>query len=271
MDLRLFWGVCRRYKRLAIGGSLAAIVLGVLAYGTPGFSGGMPTLVARGQSTYQSAAQLLITRGAGTYSTIDSQTISSGAPGYLSSLSPIYAGLANGSAVQDAVRASHIPGTVTGAEGIDQLTGDYTPFIDMTATAPTRSDAAALIRLGISALQRYVGAQESASGVPQSERVQLEVVKSGLPPVLASRPKPTIPILVFLAVLAATIALMFSLENRDPQTAARLGRVPVASRTIAAEGTVLQPAALEEHALGKNGSSTAAAGSASSATWRRGA
>jgi len=238
MDLRLFWGVTKRYKRLALGGTLMAIMLGVLAYGTPSFAGGRPTLIARGASTYQSVAQLLITQGVGTYSTINPKTIATGAPGYMSSLSPIYAGLANGTAVQDVIRASHITGTVTAAEGIDPLTGDYTPFINMTASAPSSADAAALIRLGVSTLQRYVAAMESSSGVPSGERVQLEVVKSGLPPVLASRPKPTIPILVFLAVLSATIALMFSLENRDPQTAARLGRVSAAAAAHAGEPVV---------------------------------
>ena len=36
MDLRLFWAVTKRFKRVAIGGFLLAVVLAVLAYGTPG-------------------------------------------------------------------------------------------------------------------------------------------------------------------------------------------------------------------------------------------
>lgn len=236
MDLRLFWGVAKRYKRLSIGGTLLAIVLAVLAYGTPSFSGGMPTVVARASSTYQSAAELLLTPGSGTYGNAGPKTVAVGAPGYMSSLSPVYTGLANGTAVQDAVRAAKVPGTVKATEGVDPLTGAYTPFVNLIATGPTASDAEILVKRGIAAFQHFVTQTEAASGVPGNARVQLEVVKTGLPATLAAGPKPTIPILVLLAVFAGTVALMFSMENRDPQTAVKLGRVvPRAVATVSAE------------------------------------
>src|ERR1700761_9722902 len=67
MDLRLFWGVVKRYKRLAIGGTLVAALLAILAYGTPSLSGGMPTIVPHTPPVYQSQAQLLIAQGNGIY------------------------------------------------------------------------------------------------------------------------------------------------------------------------------------------------------------
>jgi hypothetical protein len=57
--------------------------------------------------------------------------------------------------------------------------------------------------------------------------VQLDVVKSGAPAVLAKGRKLTTPLLVFIAVLVAAFGLAFVLENLDPQTAAALGRSAV--------------------------------------------
>ena len=221
MDLRLFWAVVKRFKRVSIGGAVAAIVLAVFAYGTPGPGGIKP----RGSVTWESEAQLLLTQADGVYGRADAKTVTVQNPSYMSSLSPIYTGLANGSAVQDAVRQSKLPGTVTASEGVDPNTGLYTPFITLTASAPSAAGAAKLSRIGITAFQNYVTRMEVATGVPPSSRVTLEVIRSGLPPEIGSKPKPTIPILVFLAIVSGTIMLLFSLENHDPQSAAKLGRV----------------------------------------------
>lgn len=226
MDLRLFWAVAKRYKRLSIGGTILAVVLAVFAYGTPGPGG----LTPRGSVTWESKAQLLITQTDGVYGRADSTTISAQSPNYMSSLSPIYAGLANGSAVQTAVKQSKLPGTVTASEGVDPNTGVYTPFITLTASAPSAADAEKLSTIGIASFQNYISQMEAATGVPANERITLEVIQNGLPPVIGSKPKPTIPILVFLAIMSGTILLMFSLENRDPQSAASLGRVTPLAR-----------------------------------------
>jgi hypothetical protein len=220
MDLRLFWAVVKRFKRISIGGFALAVILAVFAYGTPGPGGITP----RGSITYQSQAQLLITQGNGAYGRADPKTLSVGAPGYMSSLSPIYAGLANGNAVQEAVKAAKVPGTVSATEGVDPNTGAYTPFVTLTALAPSAADAARLSQIGIASFKNYVNQMEAASGVPASSRIALEVVQNGLPPTIASKPKPTIPVLVFIAVITGTIMLLFSLENKDPRCAAALGR-----------------------------------------------
>jgi hypothetical protein len=223
MDLRLFWAVAKRYKRISIGGTLLAAVVAIFAYGTPGPHGITP----RGSVTWESRAQLIITQSGGAaYGQLDSKHDSVGATGYFSALSPIYSGLANGNAVQSAILSSKIPGRVVATEGIDPNTGAYIPFVNLTADAPSAADAVALSQRAIGALQHYIDQIETSSGVPSASRITLGVVQNGLPPVIASKPKPTIPALIFLAILAGTIMLIFSLENRDPQTAAALGRVP---------------------------------------------
>lgn len=229
MDLRLFWAVLKRFKRISIGGTVAAVVLAVLAYGTPGPGGITP----RGSVTWASQAQLLITQASGVYDRADAKTIAVQDPNYMSSLSPIYAGLANGSAVQNVVREAKVPGTVTASEGVDPNTGLYTPFINLTAAGPSAADAAKLATIGIASFQNYLARMEASTGVPADARITLEVVRNG-PPAIASKPKPTIPVLVFLAIMSGMIMLVFSLENHDPQSAAKLGRAPAVALTAAA-------------------------------------
>lgn len=221
MDLRLFWAVTKRFKRVAIGGTVAAVILAILAYGTPGPHG----LTPHGSVTWQSQAELLLTQDSTAYGRANPQAITTGIAGYINGLSPLYAQIANGDAVQSAIRASKIPGVVTGAEGIDPLTGNYTPWFTLTATAPTAADATRLSARAVTALQNYLLHTQDATNVPESQRISLQVVRGGLPATIAASPKPTIAILVFLALISGTIIVMFSLENHDPKSAAALGRV----------------------------------------------
>ena len=225
MDLRLFWGVVKRYKRLAIGGTLLAMILAIFSYGTPGLSNGKPTIIARGSVTWASQAELLIGQDDGVYGRADAKTLATGSPGYMSSLTPVYTAIANSTAVQSVIRAAKIPGTVVATEGVDPLTGAYQPLVMLTAAAPTESDAAKLAAVGIKAFQTNVAQMEAAAGIPQNSRVVLQVIQTGLPPHIAAKPKLTIPVLILFALMTGLIVLLFSLENRDPQTAAKFGRV----------------------------------------------
>lgn len=222
MDLGLFWAVLKRFKRVSITGTVLAVVLAVLAYGTPSPHGITP----RGTVTWESRAELLITPATGLYGRADAKTVQLGDPAYMSTLSPVYAGLANGTAVQQAVRDPRVPGMVTATEGVDPNTGNYTPFVTLTATASSAPNAALLVTRGITAFQGFISKMEQAEGVPPYDRIALQVVRNGLPPVIASKPRMTIPILAFLAVMAGMIILVFSMENRDPRSAAALGRLP---------------------------------------------
>jgi len=224
MDLRLFWGVVKRYKRIAIGGLVLAVVLAILTYGTPGLSHGKPTIIPRGSVTWEARAQLLIAQSGGAYEGTDPKKLS--VTGYMASLSGVYAAIANGDAVQDAARDPKVRGQVSAQEGVDPLTGEYQPLITLTSSAPTPTAAVILARRGVSALQNYVAQTQAAAGIPTGSRIVLEVLQAGNVPVIASGHKPTVPILVLIGVLSATIMLLFSLENRDPETAAALGRVP---------------------------------------------
>lgn len=237
MDLPLFWGVIKRYKRVAIGGVFLAVALAVLSYGTPSVSHGKPTLVLRQPPSYESVVQLLITQANGAYYSTSAQATQNAGEGYMAALSPVYTGIASGNAVQDPVRATKIPGTVTAQEGVDTNTGDYTPFVTITATGPTPQDAATLAKVATASLQKYVSGMQASVGVAPGSRITLQVVANGLPPVVASGGKKTIPILVLIAALGALVALLFALENRDHATAVALGRVSGGLRPAAMNGS----------------------------------
>jgi hypothetical protein len=236
MDLRLVGGVLARFKVLVVGGALLAVLLAVLAYGTPGFSNGKPALTPRAAEVWQGKAELIITgtkasrsqpQGPSATGASTPAEASATDQGYLASLSPIYAALGNGDAVQAEIhRRADVPGTIQAAEVVDAATGNALPFVTLTALAPTQRDAETLVARGGAVVEQYVAAeQRSAESGPV--HVSLRVVKSGTPATLVEGHKLTAPLLVFIAVIVAVIALVFVLENLNPRTAAALGRVPV--------------------------------------------
>jgi hypothetical protein len=75
-------------------------------------------------------------------------------------------------------------------------------------------------------LVAYVAQQQTAAAVPEKDRVELQVVRNGRSPQLVTGHKVTLPLLVFMALFGAAIALAFILESVWPRTAAALGRVP---------------------------------------------
>jgi hypothetical protein len=238
MDVRLFCAVLWRFKRLVIGGSFLAAVLAVLAYGSPTLSHGKPTIIPRGGESWQSVAELLITQASFPYGRAAQQytpgspktntpSVPVGDQQYMSGLAPVYAALANGNAVKTLIhQAAPVPGTVVATELTNAATSQPLPFVDLTATAPTSGAAARLASAAAAVLGNYVGKQQTAAGIAPNDRIQLQVVQNGLRPQLVSGHKPTIPVLVFVAVLGAAIALALTLESVWPRTAAALGRVP---------------------------------------------
>jgi hypothetical protein len=233
MDLPLFFGVVARYKRLLIGGVLLAGALAILAYGTPGFSDGRPIIKPRSSEIWDSEAELIVTREGSTEAT---RAPATGAPtsaqsageeeGYFSTLAPIYAAVANGDVVREQLRLMRVPGTVKAAEVVATASDVTLPLITLTSSAPTATDAGLLTQRASSVLRNYVAAEQAHSGAPAAHQIKLQVVKSGLPPTLAKGRSVTAPMLVFVAVALAFLALAFVLENLNPRTAAAMKRVP---------------------------------------------
>jgi hypothetical protein len=208
MDVALFLIVLWRAKRLVLGGVLLAVVLAVLAYGTPGFANGRPTLRPRSAEVWQSEAQLLIGQSSYPYRQVPEPD------GSLGSLSPIYAGLANGSVMQAEIRQQlGTVGKVKASEDVDLAASSFLPFVNFVATAPTPAQATRFAQGAASIFEAFVARQQAAQGVPRNRRIELSVVETGDNPKLAEGHKLSIPILVFVAVLMGTVALVLVKEN----------------------------------------------------------
>jgi len=255
MDFKLYLGVLKRYKRVVISGAVVAVVLSVLSYGTPGLKGGKPTIIPRGAEIWGGNAVVLISQAGNPYARAVTQYIPGkgtstpaeplGDLGYMSSLSSVYAALANGDYVQHQVAAlAHVPvcpattsaagtpatasgtaacGTVVAAAIEQQGTGSPLPLITLTSSAPTASEAAKLTTSTIAILRNEITEQQVAAGTPANERVVLETVNSGSPATLTKGHSKSIPILVLFAVMSVSVALAFILNNNssDPVPSTR--------------------------------------------------
>ncbi len=246
MDLKLFLAVIKRYKRVVIGGAVLAVLLSMLSYGTPGLKGGMPTIIPRGAEVWQGNAVVLLSQEGFPYDravqqvipgkgiTVPPQTI--GDLNYMSNLSSVYAALANSDSVERQVAAeAHVPvcattttatapaaasatgncGTVVAASLQQTGTGAPLPLITLTSSAATAAEAAKLATSTIAVLQNQISKQQTAAGTLANQRVELETVNSGSPATLAQGHSKSIPILVLFAILSASIALAFILNNHS--------------------------------------------------------
>ncbi len=220
MNIRLFLAVLKRFKWLVIGSIVLAGALGVLTYGMPTLAHGKLTIKRRGQETWQSTAEVLMTQQGFPYGELSAA--GQNATGALAGLTPVYAEFVNGDSVQSAIRAQDPHALVSAAQVVDEATGTGLPLLTIASTAPTGNEAVATSRLATQLLKAYVTSQQIAANTAPNDRVQLQIVATGNPPVLTSGHKLTLPMMVFVAVLAAGIALAFVLENLHPVTAERL-------------------------------------------------
>ena len=244
MDLKLFSDVLRRHKRVLFGGVVLAVVLAIFAYGQPTFSHGKLGIVPGGTEVWQTQSQLLITQQNDPYGnavqglTLDNPKPKShnpplqlGGVGYMESLAPIYAAIANGDLVQRQVRRISRTASVVATSVPDPTSGGTLPLVQLTVTASSRALGQRLARLAAAALASYVANQQAAGGIFAAQRVQLSPVQEGFQAKLLKGHKPTGALLVFVAVLAAAITLAFILENFRIAPTAEAGAPSDASRT----------------------------------------
>jgi hypothetical protein len=255
MDFKLFFGVVKRYKRVVIAGAVLGVVLSVLSYGMPGLKGGKPTIIPRGAEVWSGEAQVLISQAGFPYGRAVTQFVPGkgtttpavpiGDVSYMSNLSSIYAALANGSDVQrEVAKTTHVAlcpltigpiGTATPTPGpvpcssvvaaplAQPGTGVPLPLLTLTSSAPTASEAGKLATSTVAVLRNVISRQQAASGTPADQRVQLQTVNTGATATLTQGPSKSIPILVLFAIVAASIALAFILNNNsdDPVRSTR--------------------------------------------------
>jgi hypothetical protein len=227
VDIQLYLRVLWRFRVIVCAGLFLAVLLAVLAYGRVTLADGRPTLEPRGTETWQAMSVILITqdgfpwgRAVPQYTEPDPDAgvpaIPLGDQDRFSALSQIYSQLANSDTVRASLlRSARIPGTVEAAPSVDG-SGAPQPLMTITATSNTAGNAARLAKGATEAFQRYVIREQTQADIATGDRIQLQVLASGEKPQLIAPRKKTLPGLVFFAIMAATIGLVFVLENFRP-------------------------------------------------------
>jgi len=231
MDVNLLIRVIRRSKLLVSIGLFLATLLAVFAYASISFDGASPKLTVRGTETWEAESKILITQGGFPYGRavpkyVNPQTpargpaIQLGDQSRFASLAQVYAGLFNGDAVR--TQLSHGPpekSTVKADPGVDP-SGLPLPLVTITVTEQSKVEARALAAEAVRVFVTYVTREQERAGIGASDRTELQTLERGDRPVLIAPRKKTLPILVFVAIMAATLGLALMLENvrgnRDP-------------------------------------------------------
>jgi hypothetical protein len=224
MDLILFLRVIRRFRVLVFLGALLATVLAGLSFVKVDLADG-PSLSHRSQEEWASYTRLLVTQhgfnwgdslaGPSAEGDVGSQTA---VEGRLPTLATIYASfvtsddvmrlMLRGGPVRGVVQAAALP---AGPQSSSVL-----PIVNISAIAFTAQESRTLADRAAKALRQYVDMQQDANQVAPADRIQLRVLNRGGQTELLSGRKKTMPIVIFMAVMFATVALAFVLENLRP-------------------------------------------------------
>ena len=85
--------------------------------------------------------------------------------------------------------------------------------VTISATAPTSAKATKLTRAATTAFLAEVRSRQHAAKIPVKDRIQLRVVKAADEPKLVKPRSKSVPILVLLGGLIATVAVAFTRDN----------------------------------------------------------
>jgi hypothetical protein len=197
VDLALYGQVLRRFWWLVLGGLILAVALTIFSVARVSSHG----LTYRKNQVWKSKTTLLLTQKGKPF----------GAPMSFSPLTDLYSRLANSDAVRRSMlkAGAHKDWTITATPVAPTFNpGAVLPVIELDGEAPTPRDAVKATVLGRQAFLDYLSLQKGAAGV--------EVLQNATKPTLAVPRSKTLPIITFLAVLSATFALAFILENVRP-------------------------------------------------------
>jgi hypothetical protein len=219
LDLSLYGRVLWRFWPLLVGGFVVACVLAVFSVAKLSPSG----ISYRKPAVYGASAELLLTQKGFPWgrTAIPTSGPAGTQPNNLSGLTELYSQFANSNEVAAIMLRRGAPKTwkVVANPLTPTLEGSALPILAVTGEAYTPADAAKAATLGTLSLIQYVQAQQKAAAIPVSQRVNIQVLQAptALKAVAVSPHKKTLPLMVFLGVMVATIALAFVLENRRPQ------------------------------------------------------
>lgn len=214
MDIRLYSRVIWRFRYLVFAGILLAVGLTFLSFFRVTFEGGSPGISYRQQEIWQASETMHLTQSGFP----EGQIVPTHDPNRFAALAQDYATFANG----DAIRAMADKGGTLGGKYVAQplvdrsLKGAVLPYVVITGFATSRPAAIRVAERVTSALRTYITRSQEEAQIPPRSRILTKVTTKPEKATLAQGRRLTVPIVVFLTVLIATIGLAFILENLRP-------------------------------------------------------
>jgi hypothetical protein len=230
MDLPLHLRVLWRFRVMVAIGLALAVALAVLSLVRVSFAGGLK-LTYRGHETWMSQARVFVTRpgfewgssitgtggeGPGNPTKINAQVSQETR---LASLASLYASFATSDPVMALIeRSGKIDGKIDAAPLPATQNNPYAllPLIGIVGNADTPGASKKLAERASRALVQYIHDEQVRNRVPAAQRIKLTVInRASDTQRVSGRPK-ALPLLVFILVLVATVAIAFLRENLSP-------------------------------------------------------
>jgi hypothetical protein len=225
VDLRLFIRTVARFKGVAAIGCVLAIVLAFFSF----YSIGPTGIRHRTSETWMSESRLLVTLpdfalgsttgsspGGGPTDPSARAAVVEATQARLPGLAAIYANLATSDVVLSFLhRQRPVRDKVNAKVLVDPASGNALPIVDVMGLSRSPTEAAAVANRAVAALRAYVFRLQVKNGVGPSDRVQLQVLNqaSASSATLFQPRSKVLPLFVLVVGLAATIGLIFVLEN----------------------------------------------------------
>ena len=209
-------------------GLVAAASLAFLSYARVSFVNGKPVVRYRHPVVYGSSETLLVTQQGFPqgWASSPAQIAPQGAVGVFAdqarftSLADLYSYLANGDEVRALARRGGGDVAYSAAPVLSPyLNGAPEPILRIQGAALTPAAAARNAAIASQAFRDYLDSQQAAAHIPKSQRVMASVLNRATGTTILVPRKKTIAIVVFLAVLAASVAFVLVLENLRPRLA----------------------------------------------------
>jgi hypothetical protein len=224
MDFRLYSRVLWRFKWLVALGLVLGASLGLLAVVRVSSDG----LTYRQSELWTSTTRLGVTQNGFPWGRLLAQEVTPDEqaerlgipladPNRLNTLAVLYAELATSDPVRrQMLEDGPLRGKIIATPVVVGENRVMLPFIDVAAIATSPRGAVVLAQRAADAFGVFMRDQQVANRVPAADRVIVQQLVRPKPPKLFQPRSKTMPVVVFLAVMFATIGLAFLLENLRP-------------------------------------------------------
>jgi hypothetical protein len=218
MDLRLYLRVIWRFRIIVALGLILATVMAVLSFVQVSLNGGLNVSYRQAQDWQATETYLVSGQGFAVGSVFGAG--GSKSPLTLAGLSAFYSQIVMSDAVRRLMlKDGPIDGVVSATPGVDNVTTIRAPLplVSISGDATTPAKAVLLTRRAARAFKEWVTERQNAAAIPDSQRITFPVVNAARDATLVGPRKKTLPIVIFLTILTATIGLAFILENLRPR------------------------------------------------------